>query len=136
MNILRLRTGGVRPFVEVVPYVDGVSLVDLVSSFESGRGHDVPGSYAGLARDWEFDAGRWQPSPHTSVAVDLLGCECGEAGCWPLVARIRSAGDRIVWDSFRQPHRPDRDYTGFGPFTFDARQYAQALGDPSGGRSR
>jgi hypothetical protein len=30
-------------------------------------------------------------------------------------------------DSFRQPHRPDWDYSGFGPFVFDRAQYDEAL---------
>ncbi|WP_336404360.1 hypothetical protein [Klenkia sesuvii] len=115
--------------------MDGVPLVDLVSVFEADSGYDVPGAYAGLARDWEFDAERWCPSPERFLRANLLGCDCGEAGCWPLVARIRAVRDQVIWDSFEQPFRPERDYTGLGPFTFDAGQYAAALVDPRGRRS-
>ena len=38
-------------------------------------------------------------------------------------------GDQVSWHSFRQPHRPDRDYSGFGPFRFDAAAYRAALSE-------
>ncbi len=57
----------------------------------------------------------------------VLGCECGEWGCWPLMAQITVTPDGVTWDSFEQPHRKTRDYTAFGPFQFDRRQYDGAL---------
>jgi hypothetical protein len=59
----------------------------------------------------------------------LLGCQCGEVGCWPLAARIVKTGNTMVWDMFRQEHRPDRDYSSFGPFTFDAEQYKTVINE-------
>jgi hypothetical protein len=59
--------------------------------------------------------------------VYLLGCQCGEVGCWPLLARIRAEDESVVWDSFEQPNRKDRNYSGFGPFVFDAEQYREAV---------
>ena len=58
-----------------------------------------------------------------------LGCQCGEWGCWPLETRLRLADGVVTWDSFRQPHRPKRDYSGFGPFRFDEQQYRDAVFD-------
>ncbi|MFJ1547691.1 hypothetical protein [Streptomyces sp. NPDC088246] len=57
----------------------------------------------------------------------LLGCECDEWGCQPFLARITVTTDLVTWDSFEQPHRATRDYTAFGPFQFDRRQYDDAL---------
>lgn len=57
----------------------------------------------------------------------VLGCECGEWGCWPLMASITLTPDRVTWDSFEQPHRTTRDYSGFGPFHFDRHQYEDAV---------
>ena len=59
--------------------------------------------------------------------VYLLGCQCGEVGCWPLIARIRAERESVVWDCFEQPHRKERDYSGFGPFVFDTEQYREAV---------
>jgi hypothetical protein len=48
----------VRPWVddsdparELLPYVDNVSSVDLVSGYEHAAGFDVPGAYAGVVLD-------------------------------------------------------------------------------------
>ncbi len=57
----------------------------------------------------------------------VLGCECGEWGCWPLLARITATTDLVTWDAFEQPHRKTRDYVAFGPFQFDRHQYDDAL---------
>ncbi|WP_368396751.1 hypothetical protein [Streptomyces sclerotialus] len=57
----------------------------------------------------------------------VLGCECGEWGCWPLMACITATAAVVTWDSFEQPHRAERDCTAFGPFHFDRRRYHDAL---------
>jgi hypothetical protein len=66
--------------------------------------------------------------------TQILGCECGEPGCWPLVCEIRATETRVVWAAFEQPHRsypktthPPWTYDGFGPFEFDRKQYESAL---------
>ncbi|HEV2347534.1 MAG TPA: hypothetical protein VGS97_25810 [Actinocrinis sp.] len=43
------------------------------------------------------------------------------------MAQITVTPDRVTWSSFEQPHRKTRDYTAFGPFRFDRRQYDDAL---------
>jgi hypothetical protein len=66
--------------------------------------------------------------PGADRRADLLGCaDCGEVGCWPLEVCIDVDDAVVTWRSFRQPHRPDRDYTGLGPFRFDAAAYRAAL---------
>jgi hypothetical protein len=59
--------------------------------------------------------------------VQLLGCGCGEVGCSPLLARITVTEDSVTWDEFEQPARPEWDYEGLGPFTFERAQYERAL---------
>ncbi|MFC7616095.1 hypothetical protein ACFQV2_24110 [Actinokineospora soli] len=77
-----------------------------------------------------FDAHFLGGSATHGTRVPLLGCSCGDLGCWPLLAHVGVADGRVVWDLFEQPFRPDRDYDRFGPFRFDLRQYRDALAEP------
>lgn len=43
------------------------------------------------------------------------------------MARITVRAGLVIWDSFEQPYSKARDYTAFGPFQFDRRQYGAAL---------
>jgi hypothetical protein len=128
----------IRPFEttarELVPMIGAVTLIDLVTDFEQAGNLRPVGGYAGLVlehyefgdpADFLLGAGRPTPDDRTP----LLGCECGEWGCWPLLARIRVADGKVVWDDFAQPHRPDRDYAGFGPFRFPEPDYRAAVAD-------
>ncbi len=63
----------------------------------------------------------------------LLGCDCGEVGCWPLTAQATVTEQTVMWSDFGQPHRPNWNYDGFGPFTFDRVSYDEAVGEPSRG---
>jgi hypothetical protein len=119
---------------QLMPEVNGVPLVDLVATFETGRGYRPTGGYAGLVLD-HFDFGdlsryflglgdgQW-PRPGRAW---LLGCDCGEVGCWPLEVAIDVESARVGWSGFAQPHRPAWDYTGFGPFVFVRDQYDRAV---------
>jgi hypothetical protein len=121
----------------VTPRIDGVSLATLAEQFERSRGLiDPAGGYDGLNVDY-FE---WGPldryflgkseDPYfarTPGRVYVLGCQCGELGCWPLACSIETADGKITWHSFENPHRPKRDYSSFGPFVFDLAQYEEAL---------
>jgi hypothetical protein len=119
-----------------VPFVDGVSILSLVTDFESSKGWDLAGAYAGIAPGF-VDASRWVRSllgvGHPEYEGDgitwLLGCTCTVAGCWPLEARVTIDATTVTWESFRQPFRPERDYSDFGPFTFDRREYEAAIAE-------
>jgi hypothetical protein len=126
---------GLDPARELLPYVDNVSLVDLVSGFEHAAGHDVPGMYAGIVLDHfnfgdltAYLTGRPESAYWAGKGViALLGCDCGEVGCWPLEARVTTSDDSVMWRGFAQPHRPKRDYKDFGPFVFRRNQYERAV---------
>ena len=119
---------------ELLAKVDGVSLVEEVAAFEARRKYSPSGGYAGiipayfnfgdLRRYFEGHAERPWPSPGRTC---LLGCDCGELGCWPLTAAIAVSTDEVIWSDFAQPHRPKWNYEGFGPFVFDRAQYADAV---------
>ncbi|WP_198303494.1 hypothetical protein [Cellulomonas sp. PSBB021] len=118
----------------LVPSIDGASLIDMVRAFEQVRGFTPAGGYAGIipahfqfgdladyylgtaSRLWPRDGHLW-----------VLGCDCGEVGCWPLEAEITVSDQSVWWCNFSQPHRPAWSYAGFGPFVFDRRQYENAV---------
>ncbi|MEV6608890.1 hypothetical protein [Kutzneria sp. NPDC051319] len=124
-----------RGVLEVVPRVDGVPLTELIDRFETGAQMQPAGdAYGGLIPQFfRFgpmdDHFRGRSTNAMGPKTPVLGCECGEWGCWPLMARVTVTDDVVIWDCFEQPHRTTRDYTGFGPFRFDRRQYDAALHD-------
>ncbi|MEV6021410.1 MULTISPECIES: hypothetical protein [unclassified Streptomyces] len=122
-----------RGVLEVVPCVDGVPLTSLIDQFETGaRMRPAGGAYGGLLPQF-FRFGRLEdhfhgrPTGEMGPKTPVLGCACGDCGCWPLMAGITVTSAHVVWDSFEQPHRTARDYSGFGPFRFDRRQYDHAV---------
>lgn len=119
-------------------WVDGVRLEELARRVElpfaaaEGKPH-IAGSYAGLtARD---DI-RW-PSRHflgessLSNFADgdtvLLGCQCGDWGCWPLVADVAVTEAAVSWSHFRNGHQEAWDLNELRPFVFERAQYEAAL---------
>ncbi|MEU4087752.1 hypothetical protein [Streptomyces aureus] len=123
--------------LEVVPYIDGSPLTDLIDRFETGAGmHPAGDAYGGLVPQF-FRFGPMEDhflgrsAGTAGPKSPLLGCNCGEWGCWPLMADITVTSALVTWDSFEQPHRRERDYSGFGPFQFDRPQYDGALKDLS-----
>jgi hypothetical protein len=118
--------------------VNGLSLSQAVLRFEQERRFLPAGGYGGLIPSWfnydpltNYFLGNFEPSSYFSAMarIYVLGCECGEVGCWPLVCKVNPMRDKIVWDSFQQPHRPERDYSTFGPFEFCEPQYRGAVAD-------
>jgi hypothetical protein len=119
--------------ISLTPSVDGVSLIELVRRFETTAGFEPAGGYGGLIPDYfkyppfdEYFLGKsWTPDG----PIWLLGCDCGEVGCWPLEASIDADARTVTWKGFRQPYRSGWDYSGFGPFVFERAAYEAALND-------
>lgn len=121
----------------VVPFVDDVSLVNLVGEYETARGFHMPGSYGGIMprRDnprayVRYLLGQFDPEdgrPTDDGWTLLLGCNCSVTGCWPLATHVTVDRDAVRWDRFSQPHRPSQDYSGFGPFIFARDEYDRAV---------
>lgn len=119
--------------VEVVPYVDGIPLITRALEFEAEHGMTPAGGYGGIyAARFKFGdlsryfLGQGDDLWHEAGRPSLLGCDCGELGCWPLQARVVVVGDTVTWLDFCQPHRPARDYSEFGPFVFERAAYEAA----------
>jgi len=115
------------PHRELVPIVDDISLVDRVTSYEQTAAFDVVDGYAGLVLE---NLGHNDLATYLTGGPDpvtLLGCDCGEHGCWSLTATVHAEDDVMTWDNFTNPHRPTRNYEPFGPFNFRLAQYNQAV---------
>lgn len=122
--------------ISLVPEIDGQSLIELVAAYESTQGYTPAGGYGGLVPDNftfgplpEYYLGTAAPQWPGPGHAWLLACDCGEAGCWPLEARVEPTDDTVTWSEFHQPHRPSWDYSGFGPFQFDRSQYETAVAE-------
>jgi hypothetical protein len=121
--------------IVITPRVDGVMLTTLVEQFESSHGlTDPAGGYGGLIPAFfrygpldQYFLGTSETLASRPGRIFVLGCECGEVGCWPLTCLVNTEDSKITWQSFEQPHRPARDYSSFGPFAFDLAQYQEAL---------
>lgn len=129
---------------EIEIEINGESLAAKLRAFEMplARAEGSPkiaGDYSGLPASSYLLPSRHffgeQAHPETrEERVELLLCGgCGEIGCWPILARIAVAEDRVIWNDFQQPHRTGRgksavwDYARFGPFVFERAQYERAL---------
>lgn len=132
----------VQPFrtdvLSVTPVLNGVPLTELVSRFEGEQRFQPAGGYGGLIPEF-FNYGSLSSYFLADFGKDsyfgrlrgiyVLGCQCGEVGCWPLISRVIQDKKSVIWDFFRQGHRPERDYSNFGPFIFAENQYRQAVND-------
>ncbi|PXX56524.1 hypothetical protein DFR70_11976 [Nocardia tenerifensis] len=131
---------GVLPFVprhlpivqrdKVVPRVDGVPLTDLIDSFELAADMQPAGeAYGGLPSGHVRFVNHFHGKSSMTMEskTPVLVCQCGAWGDWPLLADIVVSDRLVIWDHFAQRYRPQRDYSGFGPFRFDRNQYDDAL---------
>ncbi|HEY0038918.1 MAG TPA: hypothetical protein VGB66_19635, partial [Longimicrobium sp.] len=113
---LQVRDSTNGPAVHVT--IDGRDLVDLLRRIElpaaTADGHpEIAGSYRGLS-PYEWEA---LPELEDDGRVAVLGCECGEVGCWPFQVRISWRPATVLWSDFHGPGR-NCDYTALGRFIF------------------
>jgi len=101
--------------------------------FAEAEGHpSLAGDYAPLSvSDIRSDARHFLGEPVATWFEDgdtvLMGCTCGEWGCWPLTARVEVSAETVRWSSFRNGHRDSWDLSAIGPFEFELSQYLEAL---------
>jgi hypothetical protein len=126
--------GGDNGPLVITPVIDEISLVSRVKEFEEGRSYSPAGAYGGLVPSYfhygelrKYFLGKEERQWPQPDQLWLLACDCGEVGCWPLAARVIVLNDTVRWTDFNQEHRPDWDYTGFGPFVFAREQYDRAV---------
>jgi pantothenate kinase len=102
------REPAAAPIHAVTPYIDGVSLIDLVATTGSGE--------RGPLVTYEFP----KSSALATDAIEILDCTCTDHGCGGLDVHIRRDGGIVFWGPFRDPGEETVD---LGPFEFDARDY-------------
>ena len=142
MDAIAFSTGQLEDFQEDVldVIVNGRLLADVMREIELPMAEadgkpSTAGGYRGLPR-WPLK-GRLHEhflgspdshlhcGPHDKTV--LLGCGCGEPGCWPLMARVTVTSELVQWDDFEQPHRRGRWGYGDLAFRFDRQQYEAAV---------
>ena len=133
MNRIAFEVAEKYGVLAITPAIDGIILSSLVADFERANGYVDPAggygeiipdffSYGPLGTYFRGQAGN-QGEGERDEEIYVLACECGEVGCWPLMASVVTTERGYRWEAFRQPHRPNRDYSAFGPFEFERRQY-------------
>ena len=118
--------------LKIVPLIDERDLVDWVAEYERWHDFHMPGAYAGLwpkheEKDSTVEYLMWNMKQGVPCERRLLGCNCSVPDCWPLLATISLTDGRVIWDQFRQPFRPEQDYSAFGPIVFKRDQYVNAV---------
>ncbi|WP_261574177.1 hypothetical protein [Frankia gtarii] len=92
----------------VEPWVNGVPLRDLARAIElpfaeAEGSPNLAGGYAGLStdRDVRWPSRHFLGEPRISWFGDgdtvLLGCRCGDPGCWPLTSNIVITPETVGW---------------------------------------
>lgn len=132
------RDGGVRILVNGRDLAELVRAVEL--PFARGEGEEsIAGTYCGLPLgDVSPPSRHFLGEPSSDLycydeKVQILGCQCGEPGCWPLLCRITIGTETVTWTEFEQPHRTGRNsraawsYDRLEPLEFDRRQYNAAV---------
>ena len=148
MNTIEFRVVEVTEIDQTLPVVvvliDGTELTDLVARVEeplavAEGSPSLVGHYRGLWTKYVAPPSRHflgeptHPVYQCGEKTQILECECGEPGCWPLLCRIESKDERIIWSQFEQPHRlgqdgkPPWNYSGLGPFEFHRSAYEREL---------
>jgi hypothetical protein len=135
------RDGGVRILVNGRDLADLAREAELPFARREGA-ESIAGAYCGLPPGSDIcpPSRHFLGEPSSALyrygdKVQVLGCECGEPGCWPLLCRIKIDGSVVIWTDFEQPHRSGRSsqaawsYDAFGPFEFDKEQYDSAVED-------
>lgn len=134
MVSFRIDDPGMGPQIRIE--VNGRPLQELARDVEHVHAEaegkpNLAGDYGGLSPlQIHGSARHFLGAPEAAWFEDgdtvLMGCTCGEWGCWPLTAEVHVSDDVVRWTNFRTGHR-DWDLGDLGPFEFERSQYQAAL---------
>jgi hypothetical protein len=112
--------------------INGSDLRTLVGELEvtsaAATGSAGPAGAYHYLSGYHFPSGVFEGRPDDpgllrEGQVTLMGCDCGEVGCWPFLASISVQDGAVRWTGFRQPFRPAWTYDALGTLRFDADEY-------------
>jgi hypothetical protein len=107
-----------------LPFADGEGKPEIAGDYAGVRPHQLAGSI----REHFMGSSGSDLGCGASDKTVLLGCQCGDLGCWPLMAHIDVKPHEVVWSEFAQPHRAETwSYARFGDLVFERTQYEDAL---------
>jgi hypothetical protein len=121
-------------YMGLVISIDGKDLIETVKAYElkleSIKDKDLAGAYAPEYAKWLYR----DLLPDWHKNMNVLICPCGVVDCWPVTMSYYKTKTLITWYGFHQPwqseDRPGQekwDYSNFGSFTFDRKQYEDEL---------
>jgi len=91
---------------------------------------ELAGQYEGLLAGpdivWPSRHFMGEPALSCAERTVLLGCVCGFADCWPLMARADVTATTVTWGDWRSG-RESWDLSGLRALVFDRGQYERAL---------
>lgn len=111
-----------------IPFINGRSLIDYIREVEERFDNTLAGSYDAISPDHlldELSKGSFLDTTRSRI----LECECGVAGCWPLLMKVTPTDKTIKWHGFIQYNKDNWDYSALQIFEFDKMQYNSALDD-------
>lgn len=120
---LHLEDGTLRVTVDGRPLVQDVA--GVVRRVIDHPDRSLAGDYADLGLDEVPDRDVMAYFATDGAEREVLGCTCGTAGCWPLLARIMLGPREVQWSDVRHGFR-EWDYGGFG-YTFATDDYLAEL---------
>jgi hypothetical protein len=121
-------------------YLNNVNLIEFIKQYEVQFEPKIAGGYEGLNTNYldnlyEHLYGNLDENDlfNYNGKTQVLGCNCGESGCWPLLVKITVNDETIVWSDFEQPHRSEDsaggywDYSNLKQLEFDKKDYEEQL---------
>ena len=125
------KSGGAH---EAIPLVDGLPLPEVIHAYEHAAG-GIPGPLddrgglvsenyrSGPARENWFGL---RDVSGRSGEIPVLGCSCGEWGCWPTYATVVFDDETVTWREFSNLDSA-LPLAQFGPLVFRREDYENAV---------
>ena len=138
VSFIKTTDAGVRIIINDRDLRDIVRAVELPFATREGS-PQIAGAYLGIPAEVALLPSRHLLGEPVALYSDghgrtqVLECECGEPGCWPLMVRIDIDPSEVVWGDFHQPHRGAHSkraewlYTAMPQFRFERQSYEHAL---------
>jgi hypothetical protein len=124
-------------------YINNENLIDILKDYEKQFGENNPGKYDGICiyyfddidiiKHFMGEADKKNILNYTGK-TQILGCTCGEPGCWPFLIKINISGNVIIWNEYEQPFRSKKrcgekywNYSNLKALKFNRVEYENKL---------